>query len=171
MIRMQSFPNLEIIVQDSMSTISQIDSKSLDDLQGRAAFMEHSFFETQPICDAAAYFLRLVTHNWDDDNCIHIFKCLVPALERCKPGTPLLINDIVLPDWNSDKMSRFQEHRLRQIDIMMMGALGSKQRTKAEFSALLKRADARFRVSTSKIHNSSFLLTSNDFSDQQHTER
>ena len=127
--------------------ISHVDTNALGDLQGRVSFMEHSFFDQQPIVGAAAYLLRLVTHNWDDQNCVRIFKAIVPALERSPPKTPLLINDIVLPEWGMES-SRFEEHRLRQVDIMMMTVLGSKQRTVTEFAELLQQADKRLKVCT-----------------------
>jgi hypothetical protein len=151
----QAFPNLEVLVQDSITMISQVDPQTLGDLQGRFAYMEHSFFEPQPVAGAAAYFIRLVTHNWNDESVIRIFKSMVPALERSKPRTPFLINDIILPEWNSGS-SRFEEHRLRQIDIMMMTVLGSKQCTESEFSALLQEADPRLKVSSTAMPDFAF---------------
>jgi hypothetical protein len=149
--------------------ISQVDPQTLGDLQGRVAYMEHSFFEPQPFAGAAAYFIRMVTHNWDDKSVVRIFKAMVPALEQSKSRTPFLINDIILPEWNSGS-SRFDEHRLRQIDIMMMTVLGSKQRTESEFAALLQQADSRLKVSNGTILALPVLRLSIR-SDQQHTKR
>jgi len=70
-------------------------------------------------------------------------------LEKCKPGTPLLINDTVLPKLG-DK-TRFEERGLRQLDIGMMVVLNAKQRTDKEFRRLLKDADERFEVV--KVHS------------------
>ncbi|KAF2241265.1 sterigmatocystin 8-O-methyltransferase precursor [Trematosphaeria pertusa] len=140
----RSFPNLQMVVQDSLSMLAQASSNDISDLNGRVAFMQHSFFEPEPIAGAAAYLLRYVTHNWDDQDCIRIFKALVPALEQSAPQTPLLINDIVLP--TAGETTLYQERRLRQVDIMMMVVLGAKQRTEADFRGLLKSADSRYRV-------------------------
>lgn len=134
-----------MVVQDSLSMLAQASSNDISDLNGRVAFMQHSFFEPEPIAGAAAYLLRYVTHNWDDQDCIRIFKALVPALEQSAPQTPLLINDIVLP--TAGETTLYQERRLRQVDIMMMVVLGAKQRTEADFRGLLKSADSRYRVS------------------------
>jgi hypothetical protein len=45
----------------------------------------------------------------------------------------------------------FEEHHLRQVDMTMLVALGSKQRTEREFKTLLEEADKRLKVSPSLI--------------------
>jgi len=125
--------------------LNQAPSDVLANLNNRITLMHHSFFDPQPVSGASAYLIRNVTHNWSDEDCVRIFKALVPALEESHPGTPVLINDIVLPDL--DEMPHFLEQRLRQVDIMMMVAFGGKQRTKSEFRAILEGADPRYRVS------------------------
>ncbi|RYP75633.1 hypothetical protein DL770_007366 [Monosporascus sp. CRB-9-2] len=64
--------------------------------KGRVRFMQHDFFESQPVRDASAVIGRQVTHNWTDDELVKIFKGVVPTLRSSKTGIPLLINDIVL---------------------------------------------------------------------------
>lgn len=113
--------------------------------EGRVQFMQHDFFEVEPIRDAGVYFLRQVTHNWRDEDCIKIFKAIVPALEESSAETSLLINDTIVPEHGT--ATRYEEHGLRQVDIMMLVALGAKQRTEAEFGHLLKQADNRLKVS------------------------
>lgn len=141
----QAFPNLELIVQDSFSMLASAAQHDFSDLNGRVTFMPHDFFTPQPVAGAAAYLLRYITHNWSDEDCIRIFRALVPALEKSAPGTPLLINDVVLPALG--EASRYHENRMRQVDIMMMLVLGAKQRTEEQFRRLLQDADPRFMVS------------------------
>lgn len=117
----------------------------LSDLKGRISFMQHNFFEAQPVTDASAYFFRQVLHNWKDEQCIIMLKNLVPALEKCEPKTPLLINDTIMPAYSTG--NRYHEHGLRQMDMLMFVALGSKQRTEDDFRLLLKKADGRYEVS------------------------
>ena len=119
--------------------------KTDGDLDRRVQLMQHSFFDEQPIRNASAYFIRSCIHNWPDDACVRIFQALVPALEECRPGTPFLINDTILPDLNTK--TKYEERDLRQLDLCMMVALGAKQRTRAQFASILKQADERFRVS------------------------
>ncbi|KAK9423457.1 putative S-adenosyl-L-methionine-dependent methyltransferase, partial [Seiridium unicorne] len=114
----------------------------------RVTFQQHDFFSEQPITDASAFFLRQGLHNRNDADCVKIIRALVPALEKCKPGTPLLINDEVLPALN--RVPKYKEHSLRHYDMCMVVIFGSKQRTEKEFEKLLKEADSRFEVV--KVH-------------------
>jgi hypothetical protein len=125
--------------------LAQGRSLDLTGLEGRIEFMQHDFFTPQPVTDAACYLIRQVMHNWNDQDCIRILQAMVPAMEKCAPGTPLLINDTILPEPGT--MTRFEEYGLRQMDIMMLVALGAKQRTEKDFKDILHRADPRFQVS------------------------
>lgn len=116
-----------------------------NEVRNRITFREADFFKPQPTHGAAAYLLRQCTHNWTDEYVVKMSRAVVPALEVSKIGTPLLINEIVLPDGTS-KMSRIQERHIRQTDMAMLINFGAKQRTKAEFEALLKQADPRFEI-------------------------
>jgi hypothetical protein len=115
------------------------------EVDGRVSFMKHDFFTSQPVTGVGAYFIRQCLHNWNDEECVTILRALVPALEKCEPKTPLLINDTILPAHATE--ARYHEHGLRQMDMLMFVALGAKQRTEEEFTVLLKTADERFEVS------------------------
>ena len=110
----------------------------------RVTFMKHDFFEPQPVYDANVYFTRQVLHNWDDDSVVKILKGYVPALESSKPGTPLLINDTILPTPGS--ITLYEERILRQMDVAMLLQLGARQRNVEDVRRLLKQADERYRV-------------------------
>jgi len=115
-----------------------------DELRDRVTYLQHSFFEPQPTKDAAAFLIRQCTHNWADNDVVTIFKSFVPGLESSSPDTPLLINDIIIPEpgiW-----PRHQERLVRQVDMVMLVNCGAKQRTKAEFETLLKAADSRYEI-------------------------
>ncbi|KAF2123516.1 sterigmatocystin 8-O-methyltransferase precursor [Dothidotthia symphoricarpi CBS 119687] len=142
----RAFPKLEFVVQDSLSMLASASQNDFADMNGRVTFMPHDFFTPQPVSGAGAYLLRYITHNWSDKDCIRIFKALVPGLEKSSPGTPLLINDAVLPALGTS--SKYHENRMRQVDIMMMLVLGAKQRTEKEFERLLVEADPRFKIKT-----------------------
>ena len=127
--------------------LAQAKNLEITDLQGRVTFMEHDFFNPQPLHQVSAFFIRQCIHNWNDEDCIKIFRALIPALEDCKQGTPLLINDTVMPELG--QITRYEERNLRQLDLAMLVVLGAKQRTERDFRALLKEADERFDVSFS----------------------
>jgi len=81
------------------------------------------------------------------------FSSVVPGLESSPPGTPLLINDIILPEPGT--VSRIWEREIRQADMVMLVSYGAKQRTRAEFESLLKEADKRYEIR--KVHDSGTL--------------
>jgi len=120
-----------------------------DDIRGRVSFAKASFFEPQPYKGAAAYLIRQCAHNWADHDVVTMFRSVVPGLEGSAPDTPLLINDIVLPEPGT--VPRYWEREMRQADMVMMVSFGAKQRTKAEFDALLKEADPRYEIR--KVHD------------------
>lgn len=114
------------------------------DLAPRVQYMHHSFFVPQPVKNAAAFLIRQCTHNWADKDVVTIFKAFVPGLENSSPETPLLINDIIIPEPGT--WPRHQERNVRQVDMVMLVNCGAKQRTKAEFEQLLKQADERYEI-------------------------
>ncbi|KAF2806009.1 S-adenosyl-L-methionine-dependent methyltransferase, partial [Mytilinidion resinicola] len=140
----QHFPALDFIVQDSADMHVAGQSLLTDDIRGRVSFMQHSFFEPQPVGDAAAFILRACALNWCDRDVVTMLRALVPGLERSKPTTPLLINDLVVPVQGT--LTRDFERGLRQIDLIMLVGFGGKLRTEAEFGALLKQADERYEI-------------------------
>ena len=114
------------------------------ELCGRVTYLQHSFFEPQPTKNAAAFLIRQCTHNWADHDVVKIFKAFVPGLEGSSSGTPLLINDIIVPEPGT--WPRHQERLIRQVDMVMLVNCGAKQRTEAEFESLLKQADPRYEI-------------------------
>ena len=106
--------------------------------------MKHDYFQPQPVHNATAFFTRQITHNLTDEDTVRFLRAFVPALEASKPGTPVLINDTVIPE--PGEKSAYEEHGLRQVDLAMWIVFNSKQRTVREFEKLLAQADARLRV-------------------------
>ncbi|KAI0115439.1 S-adenosyl-L-methionine-dependent methyltransferase [Nemania sp. FL0031] len=139
------YPELKFIVQDSNADMLAEGRESLShDLRGRVTYSQHSFFEPQPVTNAAAFLIRQCIHNLADKDVVTIFKSFVPGLENSSPDTPLLINDIVIPE--PGQWSRHQERNVRQVDMVMLVNCGAKQRTEAEFNSLLKQADPRYEI-------------------------
>jgi hypothetical protein len=140
----EEFPALDFVVQDFADMYAAGQSLLTDNTRQRVSFMQHSFFEPQPVGNAAAYILRACALNWCDQDVVSMFRSLVPGLERSKPTTPLLINDLILPAQGS--LTRDFERGLRQIDLIMLVCFGGKLRTQLEFDTLLKQADARYEI-------------------------
>lgn len=124
-----------------------------DDIRNRISFGQQSFFDPQPVNGAAAFLIRQCTHNWADGDVVTMFKAVVPGLEGSAPETPLLINDIVLPE--PGMVSRQKEREMRQADMVMLVSFGAKQRTRGEFKTLLQKADPRYEIR--RVHDTGAL--------------
>lgn len=144
------FPHLNFVIQD-ISPIMLAQGKSLwtGDFESRVKFVQSDYFQPQPVHDATAYFTRQITHNLTDEDTVRFLRAFVPALEASKSGTPLLINDTVIPE--PGEKTAYEEHGLRQVDLAMWIVFNSKQRTAREFGKLLAKADPRLRLV--KVHS------------------
>ena len=116
-----------------------------DDVRDRISFTRANFFEPQQYKGASAYLIRQCTHNWADHDVVTMLKAIVPGLEGSAPGTPLLINDMIIPETGT-KVDRIWERERRQADMVMLVCYGAKQRTVSEFNALLHEADPRYKI-------------------------
>lgn len=88
------FPRLRFVVQDGAETIAGGPAQIPPVLADRIRFMEHDFFEEQPVKGGDIYLFRWIFHDWSDQEAIKILRSTVPAL---KPGARVLINDACLP--------------------------------------------------------------------------
>jgi SAM-dependent methyltransferase len=91
-----------------------------------------SFFESVPE-GGDAYVLKSILHDWSDDDAERIL-CNVRA--AVAPGGKLLLLEAVLPE-------RTPSHIAAVFDLEMMVVLHGKERTHAEWTALLRRAGFR----------------------------
>ncbi|KAI1821331.1 S-adenosyl-L-methionine-dependent methyltransferase [Xylaria intraflava] len=141
----RSFPHLKFAVQDGDASMLAIGEKQLvtEDLRNRISFTRANFFEPQPYKGATAYLIRQCAHNWADADVVTMFRSIVPGLEGSAPGTPLLINDMIMPEPGT-RVPRLWERERRQADMVMLVCFGAKQRTVSEFKRLLNEADPRY---------------------------
>ena len=110
--------------------------------------MVHDFFQPQPIkgkvsrfikssntpsnycTEAKFYYLRNILHDYPNDKCVTILNNLKDAMGK---DSLILIDDMVLPD--------SQVHwQATQLDLTMMCALASMERTAEQWKALLDAA-------------------------------
>ena len=80
-------------VQDLPSTIDK-HIPLQGEMAERVSFMEHDFFEEQPVKGAGFYLLRNVLHNWSDGDCMKILRSLIPALGA---DSKIIVNDWCIP--------------------------------------------------------------------------
>lgn len=122
----EAFPELfgKLVLQDLPQTLAHV--PKIDGVEVQV----HNFFEPQVVKGAKFYYLRNILHDWPDDKAVIILKNLIPALG---PDSRILIDDMVLPN---EKV----HWQATQMDLMMMAALGSKERTNQQWEELIDAA-------------------------------
>lgn len=117
---------VNLMVQDLPSVIAQGKSK-----YSNIEFMEHDFFQEQPIHGARAYFMHNVLHDWPNERARTILQILKPAFN---PGySKLLLCESVLPE-------RAVRPLAGAMDVVMMGLLCSQERIESAWIELLDSA-------------------------------
>jgi hypothetical protein len=89
------------------------------------------FFEGVPTGDA--YLLSNILHDWDDDRCRVILRRI---REAAAPGARLLVLETLLPDERDGV--RPESAPLHLLDLAMLLNFGARERTFAEYAALLE---------------------------------
>ncbi|KAI1123665.1 S-adenosyl-L-methionine-dependent methyltransferase [Nemania abortiva] len=141
----RSFPLMSCVVQDLEPVISAAKKAAPADLDGRVKFMTHDFLTEQPVSGADVYLFRWIFHNWSDKYSIKILRNLIPAL---KTGAKVVINDNVLPQ--PGVLSKWQEDRLRSMDLTMTEIQNSHEREVGDWAKLFSDADPRFEFQGAK---------------------
>ncbi|WP_026770444.1 methyltransferase [Asinibacterium sp. OR53] len=88
-----------------------------------------SFFEFIPE-NADAYLMKMVLHDWNDEQCLQILNNCNKAM---KAGSKLLVLDSVIPEGNEPHPGKF-------MDINMLAMTGGRERTEKEFASLFSNA-------------------------------
>ncbi|KAH8703677.1 S-adenosyl-L-methionine-dependent methyltransferase [Talaromyces proteolyticus] len=88
----------------------------------------HDFFQPQPIKGAKFYHLGWVLRNWSDEKAKTILRQIKSAMT---PRSVLLINDMILPETQIPPFAT-------ALDLVMLGACGSLERTGEQWKDLLK---------------------------------
>lgn len=91
-----------------------------------------SFFESVP-AGADAYILSHVIHDWSEEQCLTILGNVRRAMN---PDGRLLIVEMVLPGGDTPHFGKL-------LDMLMLMLPGGRERTEAEYSALLDKAGFR----------------------------
>ena len=101
-------------------------------LTDRVTIESGSFFDHVP-SGGDAYLLSHIIHDWTETQCLTILGHCRRAM---KPGSRLLIIEMVLPSGNSP-------HPGKMLDMMMLVGPGGQERTEPEYRALLGKAGFR----------------------------
>jgi ubiquinone/menaquinone biosynthesis C-methylase UbiE len=128
---LQFNPDIEGTVFDTSSTIERAKQQLVDNAwTRRCSYLAGDFFTSVPQ-GADAYILCGVIHDWDDSRAITILRnCRRAIADKAK----LLLVDMVVPDTDARSFSKL-------LDLNMLAMTGGRERTTAEFRALLDAAD------------------------------
>lgn len=124
-----AFPVLKgrLVLQDMAHTLAI--APKLDGVEAIA----HDFFGSQPVRGAKFYYLRTVLHDWPRDRAVAI---LSRVREAMGPASQVLIDEIVVPTFGA-------HWHATCMDILMMAAVGARERTVDEWGELLDEAGLR----------------------------
>jgi SAM-dependent methyltransferase len=127
---LQFTPDITGTVFDTASTIERAKQGLENDARSRrCSYVIGDFFSSIPQ-GADAYLLCGVIHDWDDPRAINILRnCRRAMAEKGR----VLIVDMVVPDTDAMSFSKL-------LDLNMLAMTGGRERTKAEFHALLDAA-------------------------------
>ncbi|KAJ5990773.1 hypothetical protein N7522_010980 [Penicillium canescens] len=149
------YPNLNFIVQDRAPALAQAQREIWPQenpqalSNGRVKFLEHNFFNPNPVIGADIYWLRYILHDWSDEYCIQILSAIKEAMTR---DSRILICDQVMNTTagfagriasapkplpaNYGYFTRYSHQR----DIAMMSIINGIERTPAEFQNIIERS-------------------------------
>jgi len=128
---LQFHPDIRGTVFDTASTIQRAKQQFGNDAWGRrCSFVAGDFFTSVPQ-GADAYLLCGVIHDWDDSHAAEILRNCRRAMTK---NSRVLLVDMIVPDAASASFSKL-------LDLNMLVMNGGRERTIAEFRALLNAAD------------------------------
>lgn len=153
----ESFPQLSFVVQDLPETIANAKisfNASKSAVKERIRFMEHDFFQPQPLVDADVFLLRMIIHDWPDTQALTILRNLRQMLRR--PKSRIIIMDTVLPQ--PSPMATFKERQLRVKDLTMMQVFNARERELEDWEQLIQQAGLKlFHIQQSEKSNMAVL--------------
>ncbi len=128
---LQFNPDMRGTVFDTSSTIQRSQQSLGNNARGRrCSYVTGDFFTSVPQ-GADAHLLCGVIHDWDDDRAVTILRNCRKAMTR---SGRLLLVDMIVPDAASPSFSKL-------LDLNMLVMNGGRERTIAEFRALLNASD------------------------------
>jgi O-methyltransferase domain len=97
----------------------------------RTQVLGGNFFESVPRGDL--YLLKFILHDWDDESCVTILRRCREAME---PAAQIAIVEMIVGEHTSPGVSAL-------MDMNMLAVAGGRERSLAEYDALLSKAGLR----------------------------
>ncbi|KAK3368612.1 putative O-methyltransferase [Podospora didyma] len=158
------FPKPRFEVQDVSAALLERGKQSLaPELVDRVSFRERDLSATRSLDEypvpkgsegaqpRVVFLLRSSLWCLDDEACSKLLRSFLPVLDSL-PGSTLLINDLVSPARGT--FEPHVERVFRRRDVTVMTMHNAKQRTAAEWAAVMRDASPHFRVEYSEAYSS-----------------
>jgi hypothetical protein len=124
-----------LLERPGMLTLAK-DSLAEQGVADRCRLVEGDFFSSVP-AGGDVYVLKSVLHDWDDERCVAILRNRRAAMHA---AARLLILELTHPE----RMTHSPELvSAALLDLIMLAYAGGRERTEAEFAALLDQAELR----------------------------
>ena len=134
---LRAWPRLTGVIADRPDVAAEADAAFAEaGLSDRAHGVGSDFFDAVP-SGADVYFLSNVLHDWDDDDCRRILRTIRSAMDA--ESRLVVVERLLAVPGRSATDAR----DLAFVDLHMLVMFGARERTKAEYDALLE--DAGFR--------------------------
>ena len=130
------YPNVRstLILQDLPDSIASLDQTPLS--AASIQVQPHDIFCPQPVRGATIYYLCAILHDWPDAQCVKILSNIAAAMTV--NYSSVIIVDLMLPERNAPWFAAM-------LDMALMAAMCGKERTRAEWEELMKKAGLRLR--------------------------
>lgn len=138
----KKFPELEIIVQDLPEAGPAFEADTPAELKSRVSFMAHDFFNPQTV-QPDIFLIKLILHDWPDEESIKILRGLVPAM---RPGTKVVFIEYVGKQSNADDLPRSIQQMGTATDLRMLALFNAEERPVEAWKRIFKAADERFVI-------------------------
>ncbi|OTB08661.1 hypothetical protein M426DRAFT_316674 [Hypoxylon sp. CI-4A] len=144
----RKFPELTITVQDLPKVKPVFEANLPKDVKDRVSFVEHDFFQPQPV-QADIYIFKMILHDWPDQEASKILRALIPAL---KPGARVILFEYIGAQGESQgpPLPRSIQQMGSATDIRLMALFNGKERPVEAWAKVFKDADERFDVANVK---------------------
>lgn len=131
---MQDLPEVEPVFKANLP----------EDVKDRVSFKVHNFYEPQTV-QADIYLLKMILHDWPDEQSIKILQALRPGL---RTGSRVILFEYIgnQDEENKKILPRTMQHMGTATDIRIMGLFNCEERKVEAWAKLFTQADERFHV-------------------------
>ncbi|KAI1096292.1 sterigmatocystin 8-O-methyltransferase [Rostrohypoxylon terebratum] len=150
----RKFPELRITVQDLPQVKPVFEANLPEDVKDRVSFVEHDFFQTQPV-QADIYIFKMILHDWPDEESSKILRALIPAL---KPGARVILFEYIGNQGENEgpALPRSIQQMGTATDLRLMALFNGKERPVNAWAKIFQDADERFEMANVKANPSNF---------------